>query len=258
MTKQKCAEGQADGIFSPAAQWPRFVRRRELKCRQHCTGTKKCINMSANIENTEKIVAFLRKSFKKLISRIGVIQIGQKEQFPFGWRKAAKGRTVWRILEELITQNLEANFEILGFEKVKTSESEVSVYDFKCRLPNLDINIFVNVKSSVKGSKTSKDDISKANELIKFYEEDINQELFIATFVINFNDDMTIVMEDCFVMPIAWIPDVYVNPSNNGNLQSSKYKDISESVKRTNKEFVKELKSQIEIANKKKKSKQNT
>jgi hypothetical protein len=208
-----------------------------------------------DFEKTEKIVSFLRKSFEKLISRIGAIQIGTRQQFPFGWRKAAKGRTVWRILEELITQNLEANYEILEFESIQTSESEISVYDFKCKLQDLDISIFVNVKSSVKGTRANKDDISKADELLKFYEDDINKELFIATFVINFNDDMTIVMDDCFVMPVAWIPDVYVNPSNNGNLQSSKYKDISEAIKRTNKEFVKELKKQKALANRKKKNK---
>ena len=40
----------------------------------------------------------LQHSLNLLIAQIGPIQIGSVKQFPFGWRKAAKGRTVWRIL----------------------------------------------------------------------------------------------------------------------------------------------------------------
>gem|GEM_PF-5912452 len=29
---------------------------------------------------------------------------------------------------------------------------------------------------------------------------------------------MTINIEKCVVSPVAWIPDIYINPSNNGNL----------------------------------------
>ena len=50
----------------------------------------------------------------------------------------------------------------------------------------------------------------------------------------------------------AWIPDVYINPSNNGNLQSSKYKDLTTATKRTNAEFFEVLKSEMEVARKKK------
>jgi hypothetical protein len=34
------------------------------------------------------------------------------------------------------------------------------------------------------------------------------------------------------------LPDIYVNPSNNGNLQSSKYKDFSSAVPRSQAEFM--------------------
>ena len=49
----------------------------------------------------------LQESFDLLVAKVDRIQIGTKEQFPYGWRNAGKGRTVWRILEEIITQNLE-------------------------------------------------------------------------------------------------------------------------------------------------------
>ena len=48
---------------------------------------------------------------------------------------------------------------------------------------------------------------------------------------------MTIEIDHATVFPIVWIPDIYVNPSNNGNLQSAYYKDLKDAVKRTNEEF---------------------
>ena len=48
---------------------------------------------------------------------------------------------------------------------------------------------------------------------------------------------MTIEIDHATVFPLAWIKDIYVNPSNNGNLQSAYYKDIKDAVKRSNSEF---------------------
>ena len=75
----------------------------------------------------------------------------------------------------------------------------------------------------------------------------------IATFLIRFNADMSVELTKAIVMPVAWIPDIYVNPSNNGNLQSSYAKDLDKVVKRTNAEFIVELSKAIKIADKKKK-----
>ena len=50
----------------------------------------------------------LEENINRLIEeRIKHIPIASKELMPFGWRKSAKGRTVWRIVEEVISQNLE-------------------------------------------------------------------------------------------------------------------------------------------------------
>lgn len=57
------------------------------------------------------------------------------------------------------------------------------------------------------------------------------------------------------VFPINWISDIYINPSNNGNLQSSKYKNIENAIKRNNQTFVDLLKSEITNANNKKRDK---
>ena len=69
------------------------------------------------------------------------------------------------------------------------------------------------------------------------------------------NNNMTIDIENCYVMPIAWLPDIYVNPSNNGNLQSSKYKNLESAIERTNEEFFEALDKEMEVARKKKQAK---
>lgn len=56
-------------------------------------------------------------------------------------------------------------------------------------------------------------------------------------------------------MPIAWLPDIYVNPSNNGNLQSSKYKSLDTAIKRTFPEFYRLLLDEIEVARQKREAK---
>ena len=208
--------------------------------------------MGTTFYDVEQERQYLEERLNKLIRYIGDIPIANERIMPFGWRKAAKGRTVWRIVEEVISQNLESLAKILGFDSVHPAESEVGVYDFKFCY-NGQEESFVNIKSSVKGGKVNKDDISKAVGLIDFYKHNINANLYIATFVIRFNSNMTIGLDKCIVFPTAWIPDIYVNPSNNGNLQSSKYKDLSIAVKRTNREFLNELVKANDVALSKKK-----
>lgn len=206
------------------------------------------------IEDTEKLREKLQNTCDLLIQKIGQIQIGSTDLFPYGWRKAAKGRTVWRIVEEIITQNLEKYHNDFNLDSIHPSDSEVTVYDMKCVYENLEA--YINIKSAVaNGGQHQKDDISKANGLKDFYANDIDKQFFVATFFIQFNDNMSIQITKATVFPIAWIPDVYVNPSNNGNLQSAHYKDLGDAVKRTNNQFVPLLDNAIKAAEEKKQEK---
>lgn len=207
-----------------------------------------------HFDDVEKERKYLEDKLNSLINDIGEIPIANKKIMPYGWRKAAKGRTVWRIVEEVISQGLEYQAKDLGFDEVKPAESEVEVYDFKFSY-NENKESYVNIKSSVQGAKSNKDDISKADGLISFYKNN-NANLYIATFEISFKPNMSIGLEKCTVFPTAWIPDVYINPSNNGNLQSSKYKNITNAQKRTPTEFLKILYQANEEA-KNKKNKKN-
>lgn len=208
------------------------------------------------ITAVEKEREYLEECLSRLIKQLGPIPIANKELMPFGWRKAAKGRTVWRILEEVISQNLEKNAAEFGFDYAEPAESEVGVYDFRFEY-NGGHESYVNIKSAVEGGRRNKDDLSKAEGLKQFYEEVPDANLYIASFIIRFNDNMTIEIVACHVFPYTWIPDIYVNPSNNGNLQSAYYKDINDAVKRTNAEFLVEFLDALEVANEKRRRKRN-
>lgn len=197
---------------------------------------------------------YLEDKLNLLIKNIGDIPIANNNLMPYGWRKAAKGRTVWRIVEEVISQCLEYQGKSLGFDSIHPADSEVGVYDFRfCYDGNKES--YVNIKTAVMGGRTNKDDISKALGLIDFYHQNPTANLYVATFVISFKQNMKIGLEKCIVFPTAWIPDIYVNPSNNGNLQSSKYKDLRFAIKRTPGEFLNCLIKENAIALAKKKAK---
>lgn len=205
-----------------------------------------------SIKQAEALQVKLQLSLTKLVGLIGKIQIGTVAQFPYGWGNAAKGRTVWRILEEVIIQNIKKSHAQIGITRITPSDSEVSIHDFLVELEGEKVPVYVNIKSAVLGGKIQKDDISKGKGLFEFYTEDVNRHFFVGTFFTKFNNDMSIEIDKCIVFPVAWIPDVYINPSNNGNLQSSKYKDLKTAEKRTNAEFFEVLKKELAIARKKK------
>lgn len=179
--------------------------------------------------------------------RIQYIPIASTDLMPYGWRKSAKGRTVWRIVEEVISQNLEKYAHHYGFTSVTPAESEVGVYDFCFNIEEGNKS-YVNIKTAVVDGRKNKDDISKAIGLIDFLTEHYNSNLYVATFSIKFTEDMNVEIVGCKVCPTTWIPDVYVNPSNNGNFQSSKYQDLEDMIERTNEEFLTELKNANKIA----------
>lgn len=206
------------------------------------------MNRDKQIERIAKERDALENTINSLINdRISHIQIASPELMPYGWRKAGKGRTVWRIIEEVIGQNLEKYGSDYDFRTVLPADSEVGVYDFEFELEP-GFKSYVNIKSAVDGGRVNKDDVSKADGLIEFMEENPKCNLFLATFLINFTSDMKVELIRCVVCPTAWIPDVYVNPSNNGNLQSAKFKNPNDMIQRTNSEFLELLKKENMIA----------
>ncbi len=206
-----------------------------------------------SFKKVEKYCNELRTSLDKLCKELGPIQIGSAKQFPSGWGKAAKGRTVWRIVEEAIIQNLVKKCKLLGYAQVCPSQTEVSIFDVVVSFLGNGHKIYLNLKTAVAGKETKKGDISKAEKIVEFFIHDPTALFFIVTFGINFQKDMKITIEKCLVTPIAWLPDIYVNPSNNANLQSRQPNDLKDATQRTNAIFIEELQLEMEKADRKRK-----
>lgn len=203
------------------------------------------------LDLTDQARVALATALTTLIADLGAIRIGEPGQFPYGWRKAAKGRTVWRLVEEAIVQGLEAHASDLGLHTVTPAESEVGVYDVAVVLSGDGPVSYVNIKSAVDGGRAQRDDISKAESLHAFFSTHAAAQLYLATIYMHFlesNGSLLVALQRCHVTPVAWIPDIYVNPSNNGNLQSTKYRDPSAAVPRTSPEFVEVLTAAIAVA----------
>lgn len=208
------------------------------------------------LEKVEAIRSHLEKAINQLIAQLGEVPIGKPGQLPLGWGKAAKGRTIWRLAEELVTQNLKVQHQQLNITSFEIPESEVGVYDFRCSLLDGE-EAFVNIKTSLKDGPTRKDDISKAIGLETFFEENPHRVLLIATVEIEFDDNPQTLFRlvNCSMVPVTWLPDIYVNYQNR-NLQSSKYKNINLAVRRDGNEFLKLLRQAMEDAKKRKREKE--
>ncbi len=86
----------------------------------------------------------------------------------------------------MITQNLEKYYSELGIISITASNSEITVYDFSTFFDGEENQAYVNIKSAVFGGSSRKDDISKFDKLLKFYESFHEQkpDFFIGTFYI--------------------------------------------------------------------------
>lgn len=209
------------------------------------------VEMESEIERIERAHAEIKRAVEGVIRDLGALKIGTGKQFPYGWRKAGKGRTVWRLVEEVIVQGLESRADDLNLDSVTPAASEVGVFDVAVGLQDPNMTCYINIKAAANSGKMQRDDVSKAKSLEEFYVQNPRDQLFLATIYLDFssnNEDLRVEFVRCAVIPMAWIPDIYVNPSNNGNLQSSKYRDPSSAIKRTNEGFLKELRSAMSIA----------
>ena len=74
-------------------------------------------------------------------------------------------------------------------QSITASGSEVSVFDFECKLIRNETPIYINIKSVVLGGRKNKDDISKEIGLRDFSAEDINKTFFVSILFIIFNDE---------------------------------------------------------------------
>jgi len=189
-----------------------------------------------------------------VLSAIGGWEVVPKELVPLGLGRAAKGRTVWRLVEEVVKQNLQVRAEELGLADVTVPEDEVGPYDCVVSTGELP-SVHLNLKAAGTSGRANKDDVSKAEAIEEFYRSGGDDALLCVAVVKLEFVETRIEFRGHQLFNVAWIPDIYVNPSNN-NLQSSKYR--TDRTERTNIDFLALLEAQLAAAHAKRAAKAAT
>lgn len=194
----------------------------------------------------------IRTAIKEVLKKIGKIQILDECLAPEGLKPLA--RSVSWLVEQVVVQNLRKYKAEFGIEYVRDPPSNVSLYDCAIKFNDRAKIYYTNIKTSSVDAKKGKDDISKADKLIKLYEADSKYALFVAVVKIIFKNTTLILHHpnNLIIFNVSWIPDIYCNPRNN-NLQSKDYAQISF---RSNADFVTAIKKEYATSLKKKKSKE--
>ena len=100
----------------------------------------------------------------------------------------------------------------------------------------------MNIKVNNVERDSGRNDISKAPALVTFYSTNGDVILLDVVIRIKFeNTKIYLNVADVIVFNVAWIPDVYVNPSNH-HLQAEY---STRKIERTTREFIELLKNQL-------------
>jgi hypothetical protein len=166
------------------------------------------------------------------------LPIGGPEHFPDGWQRAAKGRTVWRIAELAVLQNLKRIAESEGLVDFTQAETETHPFDFHCRIARVG-ETQVNLKTYTdRARKGGNEDVSKALRLLDFMQSYPEVVLLLASVKIEFHDDpFGIQIGQPSVVPLAWLGDIYVNGSSNKNLMTASARRPDACIERSHAEF---------------------
>lgn len=186
-------------------------------------------------------------------SHLRDFQLLSREVAPEGVKPIA--RSVSWLIQQVITQNLKRYSQELGFSSIEVPQTksltnetynDIEIWDTAVSFPKDPNKYYVNIKTcSSSNSRINKDDISKADKIVDWYRNNPDGIMLLLGVVVDFRENSLGFTGEVWVANYAWIPDIYVNPRNN-NLQSSNYKHTS--VRRTNEDFVTELRSALQIA----------
>lgn len=196
--------------------------------------------MSGNITVSAENIDGIKTTVDNTLRQIGTFYIIEPRVIPQGLKPIA-GSVSW-LIEQVVVQNLRLYKDINNLESVIDPPHNLTQYD--CILKyNIDPRRYhVNIKTSLaQTSSNSRFDISKAQKLIDFYEENPDLILVLAVIKIDISGSQ-IIFRDSIVFNVAWTPDIYYNRANH-NLQSCC--DGSQVV-RSNLEFVRILRQKME------------
>lgn len=193
-------------------------------------------------DSLEKGIDNVKNAILCVLKKIRAFKILSEELVPEGLKPIA--RSISWLVEQIVVQNLRSKGEECNINSIKDPPHGLTQYDCILNLNNDPRAYKINVKTSLTiTDDTGRFDISKAHKLIQLYETEPNLVLLVAIVKVEI-DGVTVKFKDLIVFNVAWISDIYYNRANH-NLQSSSTGTI---IHRTNEEFIKELKQQMERA----------
>lgn len=131
----------------------------------------------------------LQESFDKLIGLLGKVQMGSKEQLPYGWGNLNKGRIIPSVLKEIIVQNVEKNHLKIGVSKMSPSASQYNK-DWLIELEGEEKSVYINFRTQEVKRKSRKKNSSDADYFSQFYDESNGTLTFASTFYFKLHDDI--------------------------------------------------------------------
>lgn len=195
-----------------------------------------------DFEETQRAIASTKNAIECVFRKVGEFKILDENLVPYGLKPIA--RSISWLVEQIIVQNLKRYKEDCGFVDVQDPPHGLTQYDCILTLKDNDMKCHVNIKTSLTMTDdTGNFDISKADKLIKLYEQIPDIILLIAIAKVSIKG-VSVKFAEPVVFNVAWVPTIYYNRANH-NLQSNA---SGPQKPRSNAEFVKELKHKMSLA----------
>ena len=184
----------------------------------------------------------VQEAIKCVLDKLSGFKILDETLVPEGLKPHA--RSVTWLVQQIVVQNLRKFKDMCGLEEVRDPPHDLTQYDCVLMLKGDKNEYFVNLKTSLATTNLqSRFDVSKADGLIKSFEEEKDLILLVAIVKVNFTG-VHVKFTDLVVFNVAWISDTYYNRANH-NLQTTYDGTLKQ---RSNDDFVKELKRLMEQA----------
>jgi hypothetical protein len=184
----------------------------------------------------------VRKAMWWVLSNIGQFKILDESLVPQGLKPIA--RSISWLVEQIVVQNLREKGSGCGILSVTDPPHDLTQYDCILSLVEDRTPYHLNVKTSLTSTDASgRFDVSKAPKLVELYGSNPNLVLLVAIVKVEMVG-VTVRFRNLIVFNVAWTSDIYYNRANH-NLQAT---GDGRQTRRTNSEFVEELKSKMNAA----------
>ncbi len=195
-----------------------------------------------SLEQLASGIANVKKAIECALSDIDSFEILDQSLVPQGLKPIA--RSISWLVEQIVVQNLRKGGSACGISSVTDPPHDLTQYDCVLKLVGDTVPYHLNVKTSLTTTNASgRFDVSKAPKLVELYGSNHDLALLVAILKVEMVG-VTVTFKDLIVFNVAWTSDIYYNRANH-NLQAT---GDGRQTRRTNSEFVEELKSKMKAA----------